>query len=405
VKSYKIHHVKYSCTIPHGEVRGPEVKMSKQIPGGAGLTVVGDKSLEFYKDAVTFVNKRLQQHESRLFLSRLLNKPTVFVASNSAVHSLLNDDTDKIDLGYKSFMQGIYGDNVIFADKQEVEELRKILHELMSPDVMQQFQTIVTKLTSKVIDSISPGEIVSSYDLFKKLATEICLSIFLDIDFETSQELSNQIVALTTTHWHGIISVPFSLSLPMMSQSTYTKALEAKNTLLQIIEDKLSKSKNGFPHMMSKAAFPSTNNAASHVLLFTSALVPKALASILTSFVIQLGDRKSLQDEILTEPTLLQHVLLEVERLWPPFFGGRRLVRKKYELDGYTIPAGHAIVYMTQHAQRDPDVFPDPEDFMPERWQDGGINSKDRDKLFLFGDGGYLVMRLAEQPMPQSYHP
>ena len=41
------------------------------------------------------------------------------------------------------------------------------------------------------------------YPFFKRLCTEICLSIFLDLDFEISASLAEDIVQLTTTHWHG----------------------------------------------------------------------------------------------------------------------------------------------------------------------------------------------------------
>ena len=60
------------------------------VPGHAGFTLVGDKSLEFYRDAVLFVDKRIEQFQSRVFLSRLLNKHTVFVASNAGVKQVLN---------------------------------------------------------------------------------------------------------------------------------------------------------------------------------------------------------------------------------------------------------------------------------------------------------------------------
>ena len=43
------------------------------------------------------------------------------------------------------------------------------------------------------------------YTLFKKLATEICLTTFLHVDFEESADIAEQIVSLTTTHWHGIV--------------------------------------------------------------------------------------------------------------------------------------------------------------------------------------------------------
>ena len=65
------------------------IKKAKAVPGSAGLSLVGDKSFEFYKDAVGFVDKKIDQTKSRIFLSRLMNKPTVFIASNCGVRELL----------------------------------------------------------------------------------------------------------------------------------------------------------------------------------------------------------------------------------------------------------------------------------------------------------------------------
>ena len=59
------------------------------VPGHPGMTVVGDKSIEFYRDAVEFVDKRVVQYQSKVFVSRLLNKPTVFVTSNAGVKAVL----------------------------------------------------------------------------------------------------------------------------------------------------------------------------------------------------------------------------------------------------------------------------------------------------------------------------
>ena len=58
-------------------------------PGSAGYTVVGDKSVEFYRDANAFVDRRIAQHNSPIFLTRLMNKPTVCVASNRGVRQVL----------------------------------------------------------------------------------------------------------------------------------------------------------------------------------------------------------------------------------------------------------------------------------------------------------------------------
>ena len=70
---------------------------------------------------------------------------------------------------------------------------------------------------------------IEIYKLFKRLSTEICLTLFLDVNFQTASELAEKVVSLTTTHWHGIISVPLNLKVPLLeSKSTFGHALEAK---------------------------------------------------------------------------------------------------------------------------------------------------------------------------------
>lgn len=68
--------------------------MSK-LPGNPGYSVLGDKSLEFYKDPVGFCDHRLEKHASRVFQSRLLNKPTVIVCSVRGMRELLHGKKKK----------------------------------------------------------------------------------------------------------------------------------------------------------------------------------------------------------------------------------------------------------------------------------------------------------------------
>ena len=64
---------------------------------------------------------------------------------------------------------------------------------------------------------------------------------------------------------------------------------------MRIIDEKLKNSQatgdSSFTAHMLEAEFKKAELARNHVLLFTSALVPKALASILTSFVLHLANR------------------------------------------------------------------------------------------------------------------
>ncbi len=57
--------------------------------GNSGYAVFGDKSAEFYKDPIAFVSKRIDEYGARIFQSRILNKPTVFVCTVKGVRDLL----------------------------------------------------------------------------------------------------------------------------------------------------------------------------------------------------------------------------------------------------------------------------------------------------------------------------
>ena len=51
----------------------------------------------------------------------------------------------------------------------------------------------------------------------------------------------------------------------------------------------------------------------------------------------------------------------------------------------YKVAKGHGVLIVTFMAHRDPEVFPHPEEFMPERWS--SFNQNDKDKLLGFGKG------------------
>ena len=79
------------------------------------------------------------------------------------------------------------------------------------------------------------------YKLFKEMVTRISIALFLDHDI--TEEDAGAISELLTVHWRGIISVPLPIRVPWLSwRSGYSKALTAKDRLLDIIRQKLNSS-------------------------------------------------------------------------------------------------------------------------------------------------------------------
>jgi len=59
-----------------------------EVPGRIGFSLLGDESIEFARTPREYVEKRRKNYGD-VFIGRILNKPTVFFTSNSAVQDLL----------------------------------------------------------------------------------------------------------------------------------------------------------------------------------------------------------------------------------------------------------------------------------------------------------------------------
>ena len=51
---------------------------------------------------------------------------------------------------------------------------------------------------------------------------------------------------LARTHWHGVVSLPMSVSVPLFGSGGYKKAIDAKKKLLAIIMERLENNDSDF---------------------------------------------------------------------------------------------------------------------------------------------------------------
>ncbi len=99
-------------------------------------------------------------------------------------------------------------------------------------------------------------------------------------------------------------------------------------------------------------------------LLIAAHVAPTALIG---SAVLHLANDPVLQSELRAEPSLLPAVVEELLRLYAPNQGFARTATADVEIRGRTIREGERVALVLPSANRDPEVFADPERFEPGR--------------------------------------
>lgn len=97
----------------------------------------------------------------------------------------------------------------------------------------------------------------------------------------------------------------------------------------------------------------------------------------------------SLTYDSLNELSYLDCVVNEVLRLYPPLINLQRIVTKTYVVPGteFVLQKGDFIMVPVYSIQRDPQFFPNPTEFIPERFDDDNIRNIQPFTFLPFGDG------------------
>jgi cytochrome P450 len=113
-----------------------------------------------------------------------------------------------------------------------------------------------------------------------------------------------------------------------------------------------------------------TSTSTVSFLLYELARHPAALAKLLDEQDRVLGDRRPSAAELMSGAALpqLEMVLDETLRLYPAAWVGPRRAVDTFEFGGHQVPAQAYVYYSSWASHRLPDVWPEPEAFVPERF-------------------------------------
>jgi cytochrome P450 len=102
--------------------------------------------------------------------------------------------------------------------------------------------------------------------------------------------------------------------------------------------------------------------------LFLLAQHPRVMADVVDELMATLGGNAPTIEQVRELP-LLDRVIKESLRLLPPAIHGGRIAVQPFAMGGYEFPVGTKVMYSEFMTHRLPDIYHEPDRFLPKRWE------------------------------------
>ncbi|KAL9013298.1 MAG: hypothetical protein Q9173_002009 [Seirophora scorigena] len=347
------------------------------------------RSLAFQKAHPQLANSRIP------IRAKVLNRDVAVISSYDHVCQILCDETIALRLSssqaYDELMAPFFPPpNLLLLDPPEQWERKNAWTERIAT-INKNIQPLVHDSVLDHFRSIQSGSTVDIYECMKSLSWHILLSLFIQRDHDEKSGDHKEIETLHEDLLRGQFSLfPVSINTRFW-RSPRSKGLKARQNLQSILGDKVAHGKCPFAFDEPEEG----RDIANHLLLFTSSLAAKGLASLLTAVLLNLfffkegGSLLSTKIQTLEDPgqrsNYIQSMISETERLSPPVVGIMRqttqavVLRSKEESVPPTlIPKSWDLWLYFVGAGRDPAAFGETaDDFVPSRYYSAASSQHD----------------------------
>jgi len=270
-------------------------------------------------------------------------------------------------------------------------ERRRLLRPSFLKESVSQYTPTFVSLTERMVSSWAGRDTIEIVPEFMNLAVSMGLKTLMGLD---PSPAADKVKVLFEEMFGLVFSLPYALFPVNLPGTTYRKAIVATQKLsagvTELIEHKrqtgveeddilaqLIRLQNENPDFtlpdligtvtgLFRGMYPNIASALVCIVLLL-AQHPKTAEEVLQELRDRLQGRKITADDLDHLP-MLEGVVMEALRLFPPQYWLIRISRTPYTLDGYEYPAGSNVLLSPYVTQRMPEYYPDPNCFIPQRW-------------------------------------
>jgi len=332
-----------------------------------------------------------------IFSMRLLHSRVVFLLGPEANHFVTVGHPENFHWRESSFgdLIPLLGDGLLTVDEDYHDRARAIMLPAFHRRQLDAAVSAMAVESGAAVAPLRPGSTFDLYDWMRNLAMRIAMRALLGLNPDEAGK-----GAAAAEHFEralGFYGIDFQLRLLRGPGSPWRRLVASRRVLDEIVFGEIAAARaNPDPERMDilslligargeggeeftdrevrdqvmtlMFAGHDTSTSTLTFMMHELARHPDVVTKLGEEQDDVLGGAIPTVDQLEREMPYLDMVLDEVLRLYPPAWIGPRRAVREFEFGGYTVPKDAYVNYCSWASHRIPEVFPDPEAFIPERF-------------------------------------
>jgi cytochrome P450 len=332
-----------------------------------------------------------------IFSLRLLHVRSIFMLGPEANHFVTVGHPEKFHWRESSFgdLIPLLGDGLLTIDDAYHDRARAIMLPAFHREQIEASTAAMQAEAAAAIATLRPGTVVDIYVWMRRLAMRIAMRALLGLDPDEAGK-----GAAAAHHFEqalGYYGTDYAVRLVRGPGSPWRKMMRSRAVLDAIVYEEIGRRRaapdSGRRDILSLLveacgeggerftdteirdqvmtlmfAGHDTSTSTVAFALYELAHHPEVLERLDEEQDRVLAGKAPTIDQLEHELPYLDMVVDEVLRLYPPAWIGPRRVVEEFDFGGYRVPRGAYLAYVSWASHRIPEVFPEPEAFVPERF-------------------------------------
>ncbi|HEY0701238.1 MAG TPA: cytochrome P450 [Candidatus Acidoferrales bacterium] len=394
--------------------KGPRDAQGNLPPGPRGNVLLGS-AIDLGRSSMKFLTQCAREYGDIVYL-RFFNTPICLLTHpNDIEYVLVKNQANFVKSRDYRALKSVLGNGLLTNEGASWQKQRKLVQPAFRHENTERYADVMVLATTKMLDTWEDGETRDLHQQMMAVTLDIVAEALFGSDVSGHSSGVEQALAVLMNQFEGMAGLAFLLpeKFPLPSTLKFKKCVAQLDKIIYSIIHERRKARRPAHDLLemlllsqdSEGSTMSDEQLRDEVMtLFLAGHETTANALSWTWYL--LAQHPEVEARLFAElsgvlqgrlPTArdvgklcyTEMVVKEAMRLYPPAWAVGRQAVAKFELGGYSFPAGTNIAILQWSTQRDARFFPEPEVFDPSRWSAEGMrkNPLPRFAYFPFGGG------------------